>query len=83
MNPRVVAKLSQEVPEYKEFVQYLAVEAEKLNTLADISLNAADEIAIEVKARKQAYVRLCAILSPLVVFSAPINSSLASSEYNV
>lgn len=66
MNPETVKKLQENVPELRELVAFLAAEAEKLNTLADLGEFAHNDIAVEVIARKRAYDTIQRMLSPLL-----------------
>ena len=66
MNPLVVKKLLENAPEFVEFRAFLALEANKLNTLEGIEATDESGIALEVKARVIAHKKLMDILSPLL-----------------
>lgn len=80
MNPESVLKLLQ-LPEGKELVGFLAIEAEKLNVLDDITLTDSDEIALEVLSRKNAYKRLKDILKELIVDQSEGRPAANPKEY--
>lgn len=59
-------QIIKETPQYKELLKFLAEEALKLNTIADLKDKSITEIAEEVKARATAYDILKNILEPLI-----------------
>jgi len=81
MNPILIKKLL-EIPELQEFIVFLTKEANKLNDISDIKLNGAEEIAIEVKARKRASETITRILSPLINYQE-IKPNFSNQEYIV
>lgn len=66
MSPETVKKLQENVPELRELIAFLSAGAEKLNTLADIQLITAHDLAVEVMARKHAYKTITDMLAPLL-----------------
>lgn len=68
MNPRIVQKLLENIPEVRELVAFLAAEANKLNTLDGINEPAEPTtLAVEVLARLRAKQTIDAMLAPLLV----------------
>lgn len=84
INPKIANKLLEDVPEMRELIEFINLEADKLNKLSDPVIDLLSdpiELSIEIKARKRAYEALERILEPLV-FRQEI-SQADNSEFNV
>lgn len=66
MLQQTIQKLNSESPEFRELLQYLAEEAQKLNSLEGLGLVNISERGLEVTARLRAYETLREILKNLV-----------------
>lgn len=66
MEPDVAKRMMAEIPEMVAFVDYIRKEVAKLDTISDIKSGIAEEIAIEVQAKRKAIMTMISILSPLI-----------------
>jgi len=66
MNPETAKKLMSDVPEMREFVEYVTHQAEKLNDLSSLRDVPYAERALRVQARLDAFDILVSILVPLL-----------------
>lgn len=82
MEPETVKKLLA-YPDFRDFMSFLASEALKLNTLADITQDDPVEIAIEVKGRKWGYHALTEILKPFINVQEGQPRSTKINEYEM
>ena len=82
MTPEEIKKLQENVPELRSLVRFLAIEANKLNTLDGLEGLEITERAYEVTARLRAYNKLKDILAPLVTVQEVIHT-LNKREYTV
>ncbi len=54
MNPELVKKLNEDLPELKELLNFIFSEIEKLNRVDDIRFSTKEEISLEVIGRQRA-----------------------------
>ena len=78
----LAAKELMELPRFREFLAFMATEAEKLNRLDGLDRIPADTLSTEILARAKAYATISAMLAP---FSNPQTSAkgLDKNEYAV
>lgn len=83
MSPEIVAKLHEDVPEFKALIKYLSGKALELNNLADIKSTAATDIAVEVLARQRAHAKIVEILGDLYTVDKPASAAGANKDFVV
>lgn len=83
MDPKTIATLQENHPEFKELLAYLAAKASELNTLDGLAGMTVTERAYEATARLRAYDKLLEILGPLVHRQQSTSSSPSGEEYVV
>ncbi len=79
MDPKIVNKLLENVPELKDFISYIKGEVLKLDSLSSIEEDKLTEV--EIRARKRATEVLVSILYPLI--NTQETSGVSKSEYDV
>ena len=66
MEPQTVKKLTSDVPEIKEFIDFIKKQVRNLDRVSDIKLEDPIEKSIEVSARQRSIETLVGILTPLI-----------------
>jgi len=83
MKPSTIKKLTEEVPEFRELLAFLATEVQKLDTLVDFNGKDDRVIAIETIGKHYARETLLKILEPLLNTNTLSTALSMSSEYAV
>ncbi|MGF6428214.1 hypothetical protein [Bradyrhizobium elkanii] len=81
ISPKIAKKLASDIPEIRQFVDFVQLEAARLSDLRELKDVPNENLQVEVRARERAADVLRAILAPLLDKTGPEPGKINSAEF--